>query len=217
MQSDDLFRGHGMTTKEAEQTLSVIRALMERGTRYTHISSASAFAAGLVTLAGCAVRSSGILPFGERGNFVATWVGVFVFALAGIVAFTAISALRNGEPVWNRQARTVALSILPAFFAAIIVSQVFFEKNRLDVLPGIWMLFYGVGALAMSFFTPYAIRVLGIAFMVAGGISLLVLPGHEVPAMALSFGGIHLGWALAVSVQRQWEQSARRAVIAQER
>ena len=38
--------------------------------------------------------------------------------------------------------------------AGIIVSQVFFEKNMLDVLPGIWMLFYGCGALAMSFFTP---------------------------------------------------------------
>src|SRR5947208_16850557 len=120
MQSESRLRGHGMTTREAEQTLAVIRALMERGTRYTHISSASAFAAGLVTLAGCAVRSSGMLPFGERGNFVATWVGVFLLSLAGIVAFTAISALRNGEPVWNRQARMVVHAIIPAFIAALL-------------------------------------------------------------------------------------------------
>src|SRR2546423_5764348 len=119
MKSKDQSRGDGMTTKEAEQTLSVIRALMERGTRYTHISSASAFAAGLVTLAGCAGRSSGILPFGERGDFVATWGGVFVFSLAGIVAFTAISALRNGEPVWNRQAPAGGPALLPALFAAV--------------------------------------------------------------------------------------------------
>jgi hypothetical protein len=190
---------------------------MERGTRYTHISSASAIAAGLVTLIGCAVRSSGVLPFGDRGNFAVTWVGVFIFSLAGIVTFTAISAVRNGEPVWNRQARTVALSALPAFFAAIIISDVFFEKEMLDTLPGVWMLFYGCGALAMSFFTPFAIRALGIAFMVAGGISLLLLPGHEITAMALSFGGIHLVWALVVSVQRQWEQAARRALMAHER
>src|SRR5689334_10375049 len=183
MQSEERSRGHGMTTKEAEQTLAVIRALMERGTRYTHISSASAFAAGLVTLGGCAVRRSGILPFGDRGNFVATWVGVFILSLAAIVAFTAISARRNGERVWNRQAQTVVLSILPAFFAAIIVSQVLYQNGLRDQLPGIWMLLYGCGALAMSFFTPQAIRALGIAFMVAGGISLLLVPGHEVAAM----------------------------------
>src|SRR5207248_10837784 len=102
MQSEESSRGHGMTTKEAEQTLSVIRALMERGTRYTHISSASAFPAGLVTLAGCAVRTSATLPCGERGNCVATRSRVFAFFLGWIVTLPGISGLRSGMPLVNR-------------------------------------------------------------------------------------------------------------------
>jgi hypothetical protein len=176
---------------------------MERGTIYKNISSASAVAAGLVTLAGCAVRRAGVLPFDDKWSFFVTWGSVFAVALAAIVYFTAAQARRNGEPLWSRSARTVVLSILPAFFAAVVLSHVMFHRGLRDLLPGTWMLLYGCGALAMSFFTPVAIRVLGIAFMVAGTIALL-LPGHELLSMGLGFGGIHLTWGLALALQRQW-------------
>jgi hypothetical protein len=211
-----------MTPKEAEQTLSTIRTLMERGTQYTNISSTSAIAAGLVTLAGCAVRRSGLLPFDEKWNFFITWGAVFVVSLAAMIYFTAAQARRNGEPVWTRQARQVTLSILPAFFAAVVISQALFDRNLRDLLPGTWMLLYGCGALAMGFFTPLSIRVLGLAFMAAGTLALLVFPGNEVLAMGLAFGGIHLTWGLALSLQRQrWPAGqappAAKNLIAQDR
>lgn len=192
-----------MTPREAEQTLSVIRTLMERGTVYTNISSASALAAGAITLVGCLVRQSEIVPLPDGWSFFLTWSGVFVLSLAVTAYFTTAQARRNGESVWTRQARTVVLSFLPAFFSAVILSQALFEHNLRDMLPGLWMLLYGCGALAMSFFTPLSIRALGIAFMAAGALALLVFPGHEVLAMALSFGGIHLTWGTAVALQRQ--------------
>jgi hypothetical protein len=199
-----------MTPKEAEQTLSTIRTLMERGTQYTNISSTSAMAAGLVTLVGCAVRRAGFLPFSDRWNFFITWGGVFVVSLAAMAFFTAAQAKRNGEPVWTRQARQVTLSILPALFAAVVVSQALFDRDLRSLLPGTWMLMYGCGALAMSFFTPLSIRILGLAFMAAGAVALLVFPTYEVAAMGLGFGGIHLAWGLAVALQRQRQVAAPR-------
>jgi vacuolar-type H+-ATPase subunit I/STV1 len=83
----------------------------------------------------------------------------------------------------------------------------------LDLLPGIWMLLYGCGALAMSFFAPLSILVLGVAFVVAGMIALLFFPGREVLTMALGFGGIHLAYGLAVSLTRTSERSAQLAEV----
>lgn len=194
-----------MTPREAEQTLSVIRTLMERGTVYTNISSASAVAAGAATLGGCALRQSHLLDplLSDGWSFFVIWSAVFAVSVAATAYFTAGQARRNGEPVWTRQSRTVVLSILPAFFAAVIFSQALFMRGMRDLLPGTWMLLYGCGALAMSFFTPLSIRVLGLAFMAAGALALLGFPGHEVLAMGLSFGAIHLSWACAVALQRQ--------------
>ena len=211
MQSpDEAETGAQMTPREAQDTLSTIRTLMERGTVYKNISSASAIAAGLVTLAGCAVRAAGILPFDDKWSFFTVWGSVFAVAVAAIVGFTAAEANRNGEPLWSRSARTVVFSILPAFLAAVVLSHVLFQRDLRDLLPGTWMLLYGCGALAMSFFTPLSIRILGIAFMAAGTIALCFLPGHDVLAMGVSFGGIHLAWGMALWVQRQ-QFAARQA------
>lgn len=191
-----------MTPREAEQTLSAIRTLMERGTVYKHISSASAIGAGCVTLVGCAVRGLGLLPIEERWSFFTTWAGVFALSLLVIVYFTASQAKRSGEVVLSRSARSVLLSILPAFFAAVVLSHVLFQSGYYAIMPGTWMLLYGCGALAMSFFTPLSIRALGIAFLAAGAVALVFFPGHDVIAMGLSFGGIHLAWGIGLSLQR---------------
>ena len=99
-------------------------------------------------------------------------------------------------------ARDPQRSVNESFFAAVVLSHVLFQRGEFDLLPGTWMLLYGCGALAMSFFTPLSIRALGSAFLAAGAFALVFLPGHDVWAMGLSFGGIHLAWGIGVSLQR---------------
>jgi len=189
-------------SNQAERTLEVIRMLMERGTRYTHVCGSSGIAAGLITLGGCAVLASGRLPYDRVTSFVATFAVVFVASFLANVYFTFRMARQNHEPVWSRTARTVTLAFLPNFVAAIVLSGVLIREGRLDLLPGLWMLLYGCGELAISFFAPLSILVLGLAFVLAGAVSLLFFRGHEVLMMGLSFGGIHLAYGLAVSLTR---------------
>src|SRR5438046_2685421 len=94
-----------MTSKEAEQTLSLIRGMMERSTRYTNLSGHAGIAAGVATLGGCALRSWFNTPF------LSTWIGVLIAATAASLYFTAAMARSNGEPPWSRQAQTVALAM----------------------------------------------------------------------------------------------------------
>jgi hypothetical protein len=186
-----------MTGKEAEQTLAVIRTLMERSTRYTNLSGHAGVAAGVLALLGCGLRVWLHTPF------LATWLGVLLGACAATVLFTSLMARANREPLWTRQARTAVLALSPAFFVALVLTAVLARVGEQALLPGIWMLMWGVGALAMSFFTPRVISLLGITFLVAGTFTLCVQPVDDALSMGMTFGLIHLAYGIVLSVVRQ--------------
>lgn len=193
-----------MTTKEAEQTLSVIRTLMERSTRYTNLSGHAGIAAGILALGGSALRLWGNTPF------LPTWIGVLIAASGAIVFFTARMARQNGEPFWTRQTRTVVTALLPAFIAALVITMALARVGQVALLPGTWMLLWGVGALAMGFFTPRVISLLGGAFMAAGFVTLFLNPVSDALSMGLTFGAIHLlfGTVLTVARYSRWMEQA---------
>jgi hypothetical protein len=185
-----------MTGKEAEQTLSLIRTLMERSTCYTNLSGHAGIAAGAATLVGCALRVWFNTPF------LPTWIGVLLAAIAASVFFTAALARANGESPWTRQARTVVIAFTPAFIAGLVLTAVLARVGQESLLPGVWMLLWGVGALAMSLFTPRSFSLLGVSFMVAGTVTLFVNTTNDVLSMGLTFGAIHLVYGVALFIIR---------------
>src|SRR3954454_706279 len=100
-----------MTGKEAEQTLSVIRTLMERSTRYTNLSGHAGVAAGVLTLVACALRVSVNTPF------LPTWLGGADAACGATVFSPTVMARARGEPLCTRQARASVVALLPAFIS----------------------------------------------------------------------------------------------------
>jgi hypothetical protein len=185
-----------MTSKEAEQTLSLIRTLMERSTCYTNLSGHAGIAAATATFVGCALRTWYNTPF------LSTWIGVLLAAAGASLFFTAAMARANGEPAWSRQARTVVIAFTPALMAGLVLTAVLARVGQALLLPGIWMLLWGVGALAMSLFTPRSFCLLGVSFMVAGTATLFFHPINDVVSMGLTFGGIHLAYGTILFVVR---------------
>ncbi|HEU4753480.1 MAG TPA: hypothetical protein VFU47_10275 [Armatimonadota bacterium] len=189
-----------MNGREAEQTLSVIRTLMERSTQYRNLSGHAGIAAGAATLVGSALR------FWLHTPFLLTWFAVLVAACGSATFFTAQMAQANGEPLWTRQARTVVLALTPAFLAALILTAVLSRAGQRGLLPGVWMLMWGVGALAMSFFTPRVLSLLGATFLVAGAAALALNITDDALAMGATFGVIHLAYGIVLYLR----QPARR-------
>ncbi len=185
-----------MTGREAGETLDVIRTLMERGTHYRNLSGHAGVAAGCVALIGAAARAWLKTPFSL------TWGLVFTLAMSAAVFYTARMARENGEVFWTRQARTIVLALTPAFFAAVVLSYVLDAVGQRGMLPGIWMLMWGVGALAMSFFTPRVIWMLGSAFLACGAATLLAGLQDDALTMGLTFGAIHLLYGVILTVFR---------------
>ena len=198
-----------MQFEHAEHTLETIRTLMERSQRYEHISGYSGLVAGGVVLAACGVLEAGRLPFGPRGNFVLVWSLAFVVALAAHAAMTFVRARRRDEPVWSRQARTVYLALSPSVLASLAVSVLMWRLDRLDLLPALWLVLYGCGVLATSFFAPRSILALGAGCLTVGAGCLVADCGHPLLTMAAGFGVTHVAFGAGVLVAEWRERRAR--------
>ena len=192
-----------MNFERAEHTLETIRTLMERSQCYEHISGYSGLVAGSVVLVGCGVLEAGWLPF------VPLWSAAFVVALAAHAVLTLARARRRDEPVWSRQARTVYLALSPCFLASLAVSGLMWRLDRLDLLPALWLVLYGCGALATSFFAPRSILALGVSCFAMGLACLAADWRHPVLTMAVGFGVTHVAFGAAVLVTERRERLNR--------
>ena len=198
-----------MQLEHAEHTLETIRTLMDRSQRYEHLSGYSGLLAGGTVLLGCAALGLNLLPFGPRLVFTVVWSAVFAVAFAGHLLLTFGRARQRGESVWSRQARTVLLAVLPSFGVSLAITVLIWRLARLDLLPGLWLLLYGCGALATSFFAPRSIAWLGVTCLAIGTISLVALPGHAILTMAVGFGATHIGFGAGVLVTEGREARTR--------
>lgn len=180
---------------EALRALSEIRTVVDRSTRYSTFSALSGFIAGAAALAGsglCGVFSFvGTHPREGELSFVAVWAAVFVTAAISQILLTTLKARSRGEAVWTPIARTAFAALLGPGMAGVAGSIVFIQTTRWELLPGLWLLFYGCGLWAVSFFAPLFLRVLGVSFMLFG-LCAWLRPELTPLWMGLGFGGLHL-------------------------
>jgi hypothetical protein len=199
-----------MQPERAEHMLENIRTLMERSQRYEHISGYSGLIAGCLTLLGCLVLGMNVLPFDPASNFALVWITVFAVALAAHVLLTFERARRRSEPAWSRQARTVLLAVLPSFVASLAVTLSLWQPARFDCLPAFWLLLYGCGTLATSFFAPRSIMILGVTCLVLAVGAMLFAFNRPLLTMAVGFGFTHLAFGSWV-LFAEWHENRQLA------
>ena len=195
-----------MQSEHAEHMLENIRTLMERSQRYEHISGYSGLIAGCVTLFGCLVLGMKVLPLNPRMGFAVVWSTVLAVSLAAHVALTFGRARHRGEPAWSRQARTVLLAVLPSFVASLAVTLRMWQLMRLECLPAFWLLLYGCGTLATSFFAPRSIMLLGITCLMFGGAAMVFAFDKPLLTMAIGFGFTHIAFGFWVLLS-EWREN----------
>lgn len=196
-----------MDARRATQDLELIRSLMERTVQYQLLTARAGLAAG--SLAGMGALTFCYLDAGNPWIFATVWAVVFVGSLLITSIASAQRSLERGEPVWSRQARAVLLALAPALFTALVLTIYFFARGEHLWLPGMWMLCYGLGALATSTYAPRPIRWLGVASLAFGAVTLALGPDWAVLMMGLVFGLGHIGLGLALLAVERRETTLR--------
>ena len=73
-----------------------------------------------------------------------------------------------------------------------ILTLVLFQAGLTGLLPGMWLLLFGVGIVAGGAFSVPAVPVMGLGFMALGSIALFSPTGWGDAYMAAGFGGLHI-------------------------
>lgn len=172
----------------AMDNLRFIRETMAAAATFTAVSGWGTVLIGLTALvaAGLAALTDSVT------RWVFIWICEAVLSV-GISIYTMSRKARAvGLPLWSEPARKIVFSFLPPMAVGALLTLVCFEHSLIGLLPGVWMLLYGVGVVAAGTFSVRIVPVMGVAFMTVGTVALFAPPAWTTACMAAGFGGLHL-------------------------
>ena len=179
----------------AEETLGVIRGLMERATIYQALSAPAAAATSVLAFA-----AGSLIPTTDPLPFLACW-GIVLLLVNGINCLLLSRRARSvEEPLWSpglrHTLRRVSLPLLSGATLGIATAL----SGQLALTAAIWLTSYGLALHSTATFAPPALGILGIACTIIGtSIAILTLSGlPTLPAqalMAIGFGVPHMVYA----------------------
>ncbi|HEX8696417.1 MAG TPA: hypothetical protein VF746_28620 [Longimicrobium sp.] len=172
----------------ALDNLRFIRDTMERAGSFTAVSGWGQVVIGVTGFLAAWLASRQESPH----NWLATWaVAAVVAGLIGLVT-TAMKARAMGMPLRSGPGRKFALSLFPPLVAGAVLTAVLFRAGMPHLLPGMWLLLFGVGIVAAGSFSVKVVPVMGLSFMLLGGATLFAPPEWGDALMAAGFGGLHV-------------------------
>ena len=124
--------------------------------------------------------------------WLATWILAAVVSVAIGLLTTAMKARAARMPLLSGPGRKYMLSLAPPLVAGAVLTVVLFQAGIVAVLPGMWMLLFGVGILTAGAFSVPAVPVMGLIFMTLGTGALVSPASWGNAYMAAGFGGLHV-------------------------
>lgn len=203
-----------LPVREAQENLRIIRELMERSTRHSTFSGLSGVLAGLVSIAGCLVQALYVrhLPLAARPTgFLLNWTAVIALVLCLDFILTKRRAPLVGKRILSHLGRQMLMASLPGLGTGALLTLFFVRRGLMDEIYPFWMLCYGAAISAVSLFSQSEVARLGLAFLLAGALTLVaeLLGAPPSPLglvmMALSSGGFHIAYGVTAGRREGWQ------------
>jgi hypothetical protein len=131
--------------------------------------------------------------------WLAIWVCEALLALAIGLAFSWRKAVRNGTSLLSRAFRRFVLATMPALFTGALLTFVLCGTDNHRLLPALWLLLYGVGVSSGGAFSVRVVPMMGMCFLLLGGVAALTPPEWSDYLMAAGFGGLHLVFGVVIA------------------
>jgi len=166
-----------MTDKGVHEALAQVRqmqSVVQDRLRFRGFSSRARIAGGFVALLGATMLGRFAPPDAPQTHLLG-WAVVLVVA-AGVNYGALLFWMGRGER-WRRTAEWVpALESLPPLAVGGALSLAFWRAGAYDLLPGTWMLCYGLVHMAYRRNLPLSVYAVGF-FYLAAGVFCLLAPG----------------------------------------
>ena len=175
--------------------LRFIRDTMERSAAFTAVSGWGQVLLGATALAAAWLAAQQATPFA----WLRVWLAEGLLAAAiGLLACT-WKANRRGLPLFSGPARKVALGLAPPLVAGAFLTFLLFRSGLQSALPATWLLLYGAGIMTGGSFSVPTVPVMGLSFMLLGGLAVLAPIAWGNWFLAAGFGGLHILFGLLIA------------------
>jgi len=181
----------------AIDNLRFIRDTMESASAFTAVPGWGGLAMGLSAFLAAAVASVTT----SLEQWMAVWLADAVLALA-VGGWAMVRKARGaGVSVYRGAGRRFVLSLGPALLAAAVLTAVLYQAGPLGrtAIPGMWLLLYGAGVVTAGAFSVRAVPVMGLCFMIAGGVAFVAPASWSTALMAFGFGGLHVVFGVIIA------------------
>ena len=150
---------------------------------------------GSTALAAAWLAAQQISPFA----WLRVWLAEGLLAVAiGLLACT-WKANRRGLPLFSGPARKVALGLAPPLVAGAFLTFLLFRAGLQSALPATWLLLYGAGIMTGGAFSVQIVPVMGLCFMLLGGLTVLGPAAWGNWFLAAGFGGLHIVFGFLIA------------------
>jgi hypothetical protein len=192
------------------ETLTEIRSLMERSSRFISLSGLSGVFAGIFALIGAAVAYMYLnlelskpwyyeqVTRNSAPPFTRFYLFFFLDAIAVLVAsisvgvyFTIRKAKQNGQTIWDASSKRLLINLLIPLTTGGLFCLILLYHGLIGMIAPATLLFYGISLLNASKYTLDDIRYLGICEIILGLIASIYI-GYGLLFWAAGFGILHI-------------------------
>ena len=175
--------------------LEFIRDTMERAGAFTAVSGWGTVAVGISAIGAAALAASQT----SAEAWLGVWLAEAVLSLA--ISGWAISrkARRARMPLLSGPGRKFAMSFAPPIVVGAVLTAVLYQSALIALLPGLWLMLYGTGVITGGAFSVRIVPVMGLCFLGAGIVSILLPITWSDIILALTFGGLHIAFGIPIA------------------
>jgi hypothetical protein len=184
------------TESGALDDLRFIRRTIENAGSFTAVPGWGQVAIGLTAFV--AAGTARVFPQFSR-EWLSLWLieATLAFAIASWAMWR--KARRASTPLFTGPGRKFAFSFVPPLAAGALLTPALFIAGRPELLPGMWLLLYGVGIVTGGAFSVSIVPVMGTAFMTLGAVALVAPASWGNWLMAAGFGMLHMVFGVMIA------------------
>ncbi|NJK96158.1 MAG: hypothetical protein HC905_15705 [Bacteroidales bacterium] len=213
-----------MNSNSPIETLTEIRSIMERSTRFISLNGLAGVFAGVFALAGAGAAyyylklslfesseyrylESGVRDLGMSfySFFVIDALLVLVLSIGAAVFLSVRKARKKGLKVWDNMAKRVLINMLVPLATGGVFCAILLFHGFVGLVAPVMLLFYGLALFNTSKFTYNDIRILGILEIMLGILSAIWI-GYGLLFWAIGFGLLHIVYGIVLYLSTNDEQ-----------
>lgn len=179
----------------ALEHLRIIRQTMERSSAFTAVPGWGFCITGVTALI------AGPIAFHQKmaEGWLAAWLVEAMVAATIVLAMMHQKAARLGTEVLSISGRRLFIGLLPALAAGGLLTVALMWSGPVHLIPGVWLVLYGVAVMQAGAFSVRTVPAMGAAFVGFGAIALPLPWFWANVTLTLGFGLLHVIFGFVIA------------------